>query len=140
MICRGVLGISTVDLITGKPGVVAEVLLVSLAVTAGGAGCTQPGYPYALSRLEILDSITHLVDDTDDLMTQDQRKTGLGQVAVYDVQIGSTDPAGGDTDEHLIGMTSRDGSLLEPQRLSHGVKDHGSQDSWPSSASSRIRM
>jgi len=55
----------------------------------------EPGNADALAQAQIRDARSDRVDATDDLMTRDDGRPRVRQFAVDDVQVGPTDPAGG---------------------------------------------
>jgi hypothetical protein len=57
-------------------------------------------------------------------MPEDQRELGFEQIAVDDVQVGATDPAGANAKEHLAGAGPRVGDLLQPEGFTLLVKNH----------------
>ena len=89
----GQLGVAAVELVAGEAGAVAEVLAAGAAEAAGAVGPAQPRHADALA-LRVALAVAG--DAGDDLVAEHERQLRLGQLAVGDVQVGATDPAGGD--------------------------------------------
>ncbi len=97
----GVLGVTAVDGVAGKLGIVAEIFLAILAIRTSAAGPAQPGDADAVADFKLNDAIAPLRHFADDLMAEDERQFGLRQFAVDNVQIGAADGAGVDADQEL---------------------------------------
>ena len=65
------------------------------------------------------------VHDPDCLVPGNQRKPGVGELPVDDVQVGAADAAGRDRDEHLSEPRLGIGEVGRPQGLSAGIEHHG---------------
>jgi hypothetical protein len=103
----GVLGVTAVDLVAGEAGVRTEVLAARAAVRASAARPAEPRHAHAVARREALDALALADDGADDLVAEDERQPGVGQLAVGHVQIRAADATGVDPDQHLIGARLR---------------------------------
>lgn len=84
----------------------------------------QPRNAYAVSGDKALHLAAHRLDSADDLVARYQGQVGHGELAVDDVEIGSTDCAGLNTQADFMAARFRDGSLLHPQRVAALRQDH----------------
>jgi hypothetical protein len=96
-----ILCISTIDLITGKPGTLAEVLAPARAKFAAAARVLQPGDADSLADRPFTHADANLTDDPDGLVAGNERKRGVGQLAFDDVKIRPADPADSETNQDL---------------------------------------
>jgi hypothetical protein len=128
---KGVVGIShsvgseaAVACIAGENRAVAEVLLARRAIATIAARTAEPRDADAPARRQRGHTIAYRLDDAHDLVPRDQRQTGLGQVTINDMQIGSANRAGLDADPNL----SRPRKLLGPrfgyERPANGSQHH----------------
>jgi hypothetical protein len=101
--CRDerILRVSAIDLIAGKPGVLAQVLAPARAKFAAAARVLQPGDADSLADRPLTHAGANLTDDPDDLVAGNERKRGVGQLAFDNVKIRPADPADGDANQDL---------------------------------------
>jgi hypothetical protein len=76
-------------------------------------------------RREALAAGTDRRHPADDLVSGHQRQARVGELAVDDVQVGPTHPAGGDRDRDLEGSRARARQLPLDQRLPDALEHHG---------------
>jgi hypothetical protein len=126
------LGEAAVDVVPGESRGVAEVLAPAATVRAVPAGPREPGDSHPVAdgrprrRASAVPGMWALGDDrAHDLVSEDERELGLGQLAVDDVQVGAADPAGLDCEQQLPGSRDRFGQLGERQRLARPLQHHG---------------
>src|SRR5690606_30076339 len=100
------LGKAAIQLITGKSGLIAQVLPATGAETAAAARPAKPGHSDPVTDLEPVDAGTLATHLADDLVPEHERQLGARQFAISDVQIGTAYPAGQYPQQHLI--TRRD--------------------------------
>jgi hypothetical protein len=93
---HGIIGIPTVAIIAGESRPITEVLTPAQAVAAGSTSPSEPGDTDPVTRAEALYLRSSLYDRAHDLVAQDERELGVGELTGRDVQIGSADPAGPD--------------------------------------------
>lgn len=89
----GVVRITTITMVAGEAGSVAQVLPTAQAIAAGAAGPAQPGHSHAVSLGEAFHTGPCGDNSADDLVAQNTRQLGIGQLAPGHVQIGPADPA-----------------------------------------------
>ena len=65
------------------------------------------------------------IDPADDLVAGDDRQLGIWQLAVDDMEIRPADSTSFDPHADLTSLRRRVGKLLELQRASRSVKNHG---------------
>ena len=92
---QGMGGKSAIAGVAGKFRMVAQVFLFNEAIAALAATVAEPRNPDPVAKRESLDVHADFIDATDDLMTRDDGRPRVRQFAVDDVQVGPTDPAGG---------------------------------------------
>src|SRR4029453_15296846 len=86
------LGEAAVDGVAREAGPVAEVLAAAGAEAAPPAGPAEPGNAHPLAWGEAGDTAAKLQHRPDDLVAEDQRELGLGELAADDMQVGAADP------------------------------------------------
>ena len=98
------------------------------AVGTNPAGETKPRDADTCPDRRRLGIAPHSVDPPDDLVTGNDRKLRVGELAVNDVQIGAADAAGGNQHPDLpwAGLGIRHGG--EHQRLARPPQQHGMHD------------
>ncbi len=67
-------------------------------------------------------------DAADDLVAEDEGELGMRQLAVENVQVGATHPAGGDLDQDLTGPRLRHLQFGAPERLAGRIQHHRPHD------------
>ena len=102
LVGNGKIGIAAIDLIAGKTRLFTQILTVTLAIDAFSTCPAQPGDADAITDFEIFHIGSCLPHYSDNLVSRYKRDRGIGQFAVNDVQIGSTNTAGMDFNQHLI--------------------------------------
>jgi hypothetical protein len=60
----------------------------------------------------------------DDLVAEDARGSRHGHLAIHQVQVGATDPAGEDAQEHLSAARLGDGQIDQREGLTHRLEHH----------------
>ena len=118
-------GVAAVARVAGEQGAVAQVLALHPAIRTDAASVAQPGDAHALTERQSLDTGAERIDAADDLMPGDDGHLGLRQLAVDDVQVGSTDPAGGDRDADLPRPRLAVRKFRPFERLADLVQHHG---------------
>jgi hypothetical protein len=101
--CRDerILCVSTIDLITGKPGALAQIFPPARAKFAAAARLLQPGYADSLADCSLIHAGANLTHDSDGLVTGNEWKRGVGQLTFDDVKIRPADPADGNANQNL---------------------------------------
>src|SRR5581483_1688128 len=92
----GILRVAAVVIVAGEARVGAEILAAAPAICARAAGFAQPGHPDARARREARAALAASRDRPDDLMAGNYAWMARRQVALGDVQVGATYPAGAD--------------------------------------------
>ena len=118
------LGEAAVDVVSGEPGLVAEVLVPRGAVPAAATGRAEPRNSDAVPRAEPQGFRTARLHDADDLVPEDERELRLRELAVENVEVGPADRAGRDAEEHLAGTRDRVGNVRGPERTARNVEKH----------------
>jgi hypothetical protein len=126
-----VLGVATIDLVTGKPRGIAQVLLPGHAVPAPRTGVAEPGNADPLAGPEPVHAATGLRHLADDLVARDERQLRVGQLAIDHVQVGAAHRAGLDPEEDLPGARLRHRQLGKAQRFARSVEKHRSLHGGP---------
>jgi hypothetical protein len=116
--------VPAVQVVAGKPGAVAEVLPPPPAVAARPAGPSQPGNAHPVPGSESPDSLAHLRHRAHDLVPQDQRELGLGEVAIHHVEVGAAHGAGAHRQEHLAGAGAGSVDRRLAQGSPYAVEQH----------------
>jgi hypothetical protein len=118
------LGVAAVHLVTGKPGTITEVFPAAAAEGAVTIGPPEPGHADPLADLESPSAGACRSYCTHDFVAEDQRQSGMGEVAVAYVKIGTADAAGADSEENLPWSRGRIRQLARSERLAHGLENH----------------
>jgi hypothetical protein len=108
----------TINVVPGEAGALAEVLSVSLALSAFPASPSQPGDADTITDLEARGAPARRDDLPHDLVTRDQGQLGMLQFAVDDVEVGPAEPACAHCQLHLSIGRLRLGQIGEDQRFS----------------------
>ena len=93
--------VSTIDLIAGKPGALAQVLAPVRTKFADAARLLQPGDSDSLADRPLSHAGANLAYDPDGLVAGNERKRGIGQLAFDDVKIRPADPADSEANQDL---------------------------------------
>ena len=104
---NGELGIPAVDVVTGKLGAVAKILVVRSTISAIAIGPAKPRNADPIADFELLivdcrlliDRLCDLLDASDNLMAENERQFRIVELAVNDVKIGPANCAGIDRNE-----------------------------------------
>jgi hypothetical protein len=110
--------------VSGEERIVAEVFPLAEAIIAVAAGAPEPGNTDPLPDREAANEGTHGIDPPDDLVPWNHRQLRLGQVAVDDVEVGSTDAASLDPDPNLSRTGRGVGPLDKLERSARPVQYH----------------
>ena len=103
MIGHGVLRVTTVELITGKPRASTQILATRTTVLTRVTRVTEPRHPHAFTDIETLDAFTPLNHGTYDFVTWNDREFGFRQLAIHHMQIGTAYTACLDFNQDLLG-------------------------------------
>jgi hypothetical protein len=114
--CRDerILCVSTIDLIAGKPGALAQILSPARAKFAAAARVLQPSDPDSLADCPLMHAGANLTHDSDGLMAGNERKRGIVQLAFDDVKIRPADPADSEANQNLPRAWFRHWKLAKP--------------------------
>jgi hypothetical protein len=85
----------------------------------------QPWYTHPSACRNALNAFAHVYDIAHNLVAENQRKLGLGEFIVHDMQIGSAHPAGQYPDKHLPRRRPGHGQLPLHQGFALLLQDHG---------------
>ena len=101
--CRDerILCVSTIDLVAGKPGSLAQVLAPACAKFTDAARVLQPGDTDSLADRPLTHAGANLTYDSDGLVAGNERKRRVGQFPFDDVKIRPTDPADSEANQDL---------------------------------------
>jgi hypothetical protein len=77
------------------------------------AGVTKPADADALAKPRLQAGIADFINNTDDLMSRDDRVFGIWQVGIDNMEVRTTDSAGFDTNPNLSRTRMRIGDILE---------------------------
>ena len=119
-----VLRVSAVDRVAGELRVVAEVLAARPAIGANPAGRGEPRNADTVAARERIDRGAGIDHRADDFMTGNDRRARVRELAVDDVQIGSTDAAGVDFHQQLARRRDRSADVQELERSMRGIEHH----------------
>ncbi len=141
MVGDGVFRVAAVDLVAGEAGAHAQVFAAALAIGTHAARPADPRHADALAGRETIDAGADRGDDADDLMAEHEGQLGMGQFAVEDVQVGATDAARTNLQEHLPVARLRHGQLGRHERGVCCLQDHRAHvsDSWKPGPARRKR-
>jgi hypothetical protein len=119
------LGEAAVDVIPREASVVAQVLTSGNAVPADPARRAEPRHADPCSESKPSAAADHLPDD---LVSEDERQLRVLELAVEDVEVGTTGAARAHSKENLPGSGLRVRDVSEHERRAWGLEDHGSHD------------
>lgn len=121
-----VLGVGPVDRVAGVPLLLAEGLPARAAVVAHPARVAEPRDRDAVALTQRGDAAPHALNDADPLMPGDQRQLGLHRpVSVSRVDVGATEAARLDLDQHLSLSRLRLGHILDREWLLEAPRHGG---------------
>src|SRR6266550_909811 len=107
--------VASIDVIAREPGLLAEIFgLVSAEVADTIAGI-EPGNTDAIAFLQISHAVAARIDNSDDLMSGNDRNLGQREVAFHDVQIGVTNPTAANLDADFRAPRRRCRNLRETE-------------------------
>jgi hypothetical protein len=79
------LGVTAIDGVTGKAGVIAKILSAGSAIRAIPVGPAKPRDSHTISDCEVRIFFADFFDLSDNLMTENQWQFRIGQFAIDDV-------------------------------------------------------
>ena len=118
-----IFGVPAVDLIAGEAGGQTQIFPAAPAMLTLTTSALQPGDAHSLAGPPDRHTRPDTADDADSLMTRDQRQFRALELALDHMQIGSTDAAHADFNEHLAGSGFGNRNVLEDQRIGSHVPD-----------------
>jgi hypothetical protein len=95
------LGVTAIDGVTGKAGVIAKILSAGSAIRAIPVGPAKPRDSHTISDCEVRIFFADFFDSSDNLVTENQRQFRIGQFAIDDVKVSAANRAGADAHEQL---------------------------------------
>ena len=98
------------------------------AIGALPAGMAEPGHADALADGEAGNFVADRIDRSDNFMAGHERQHGFRQLAIDDMQIGSTDAAGENSQPHLARAGRGQGPLLDDERRMWCAQYDGAHD------------
>jgi hypothetical protein len=111
-------------------GLTTEIFLTRSAILAFVTGPSQPGDTYTLILGETLNALSTGHDPAHDLVSEHNGQFGLGEVTIDHMQIGPTDPAGHDPDQHLSWSRLWSGTLRLDQCGARSLQYHGMHSTY----------
>jgi hypothetical protein len=117
-------GIAAVARITSEQGAIAEIFPPIAAVSALPAGSAKPRHADALPDVKRIDAVPHHFDAADDFVTRHDRKFGIGQLAINDVQVGAAHPARRHANSDFADCRPRLGRLHKLKRRARPFQHH----------------
>src|SRR5205807_7475181 len=122
-ICNCEVGITPVNSVTGKAGIIAEVYPARSAISAVPIRPTKPRDTYAIADREVrrcvLADLFHLPDD---LMTQNQGQFRVRQFAIHHMKVGAANRTRVDAHEQLSPARLWFWHVAQLQRLSRPIE------------------
>src|SRR5205085_8706791 len=112
----GVLGVSTIGIVTGIDGARAKILLFPSAKAAGAVHVSKPGNSDPLSKAKLCDAGADIIDLSHDLVTWNERLSMQFEIAFDNMNIAAANGADIYFDSNLIGGRDRLIDLLQNQR------------------------
>src|SRR5438552_17131335 len=91
---HGELGIAAVKSITGQSRVIAKIFAVRPAINALAIGPAEPWNANPIASCKSIYAFANLLDAADNLVTKNERKFRIGQLAINDMKIGPANRAG----------------------------------------------
>src|SRR5215467_3056000 len=132
-----VLGIPAIDLVTGEPGLFAEILAFTETKFTSPTCALQPCDADTITDLDSANSSSHLADDPDSLMARNQWSPHVRQFSFNDMDIRPTDAANADPDQHLARSRNRYRHVTQLERVCRDIRLltenhrlHGPFTSW----------
>ena len=119
-----VLGVAAVQLVAGEARLRAEILVAATAEAALAARPAEPRHADPVALAHGVDVASRPLHRGDDLVSEDERELRQRQIAVDDVQIGATDAARPDAQQHLARRDGGDGQIGRPQGAAGRVEQH----------------
>lgn len=128
---EGVLGVASVDAVSGEDGVVTEIFGTHAAEAAGTVCAAHPRDADAGADGEC--GCSAVYDLADDLVAGDYGLLERRKVALDDVEVGAADSAGEDSQQDVAGANGGRGEIFEAEELAGSgegrVEDGGLHDS-----------
>ena len=93
---------AAVDRVAGEPGCVAELLVPMRTIPAMPACMTEPGHTYAVPHCKTGHATPKCRHRADDLVTRNQRRLGVLQVAADHIEVGAAHAACMRVDQDLV--------------------------------------
>jgi hypothetical protein len=84
----------------------------------------EPRDADSIARCKLTDATAQGSHPPDNLVSGNERKSGVRQVAVDHVEVGAADRACRDFDEHLAGTRTRHLALNQPEGAANSLKHH----------------
>jgi hypothetical protein len=85
---------------------------------------SEPGDPNSIAHCKAAIAITQGSHSPDNLVSGNERKFRVLEVAIDHMEVGTTDRARGDFDQHLPGTRMRNPTLSQPERAANSLKHH----------------
>jgi hypothetical protein len=120
----GELGITAIDGVTGKAGVIAKILSAGSAIRAIAVGPAKPRDSHTISDCEVRIFFAAFFDLSDNLVTENQREFRIGQFAIGHVKVSAANRAGADAHEQLSPAGLRLGHIAQLQGSFRFVENH----------------
>ena len=118
------LGVAAVDIETGKFCAVAEIFAVRPAINAIAIGPAEPWNANPIASCKSIYAFADLLDAADNLVTKNERKFRIGQLAINDMKIGAANGAGVNPNEQLSMARFGFGQVAEREWLSNFFEHH----------------
>ena len=88
------LGVAAIDSVTGKFCAVAEVFAIRSTIRTIAIGPAEPWNANPIASCKSIYAFADLLDAADNLVTKNERKFRIGQLAINDMKIGAANRAG----------------------------------------------
>src|SRR6266568_1972400 len=120
----GELGVTTIDRVTGKAGVIAKIFSARSAIRAITVGPAKPRDSHTISDREVRIFFADFFDSSDNLVTENQRQFRMGQFAINHVKVSAANRAGADPHEQLSPARLRFWHIAQLQGSFRFVENH----------------
>ena len=121
---EGEFGVSSIERVACKASLLTEIFSMRSAILAFATRPSQPRNSDAVANLKALTDLAKPLNPTDDFMAGNQGKFWIGQLAINNVQIGSTYGTRRDAYEHFPWIRISDWHRTSRQRPARGFEDH----------------
>src|SRR5437773_4930506 len=125
---NGELGVTAIDGVTGKAGIIAKILSAGSAIRAIAVGPAKPRDSHPISDCEVRISFADFSDSSDNLMTENQRQFRIGQFPIDHVKVSAANRARADAHEQLSFAPLRLRHIAQFQGLFRFVENHCTHD------------